>query len=89
MRRPFNPASSLLAGRPTAALQADLAAAQQAYIDLQSGSKVVSVSYAQGSGSRTVQFTQAEMAGLQNLIRSLQLQLGVIQRGRQPIRVLF
>lgn len=89
MRRTFNPATSLLAGRSNAALQADLAVAQQAYIDLQGGAKVVSVSYAQGSGSRSVTYTQASIADVQNLIRSLQSQLGIIQRARRPIRVVF
>jgi len=89
MRRPFNPATSLLAGRPKAALEADLAVAQQAYIDLQSGAKVINVSYAQGSGSRAVTYTQASIADVQMLIRSLQLQLGIVQRARRPIRVVF
>lgn len=89
MRRPFNTATSLLAGRPRAVLEADLATAQQAYIDLQGGAKVVNVSYAQGSGSRAVTYTQASVADVQHLIRTLQLQLGIVQRARRPIRVRF
>ncbi|MBC8984021.1 phage head-tail adapter protein [Pseudomonas lurida] len=89
MRRFSTPAVSLLAGRPVATLQSDLAAAQQAYVDLSSGSKVVNATYAQGAGSRSVTYTPADMGALQNLIRSLQQQLGITQRARAPIRPVF
>jgi hypothetical protein len=89
MRQRFNPATSLLAGRPDVALREDLATAQQALLDLQSGNKVVSVSYAQGSGNRSVTYGPTDLPALQNLIRTLQMQLGIISRGRRPIRVVF
>jgi hypothetical protein len=89
MRRTSQPAVSLLAGRPVLQLQSDLAAAQTAYVELSSGSKVVSASYAQGAGSRTVSYTPADMGALQILIRSLQQQLGIVQRARAPIRPAF
>ena len=73
MRRFSADTVSLLAGRPVATLQSDLAVAQQAYVDLSSGSKVVSATpIAQGAGSRSVTYTPADMGALQNLIRSLQ-----------------
>lgn len=89
MRRFSADTVSLLAGRPLATLQSDLAAAQQAYVDLSSGSKVVNATYAQGAGSRSVTYTPADMGALQMLIRSLQQQLGIIQRTRAPIRPVF
>lgn len=85
----FNPATSLLAGRSTVQLQADLDAAQQAYIDLSTGAKGVSFSYSQGDGSKSVTYTRADLAQLAALIRTLQMQLGVIGRGRRPAQFLF
>ncbi len=85
----FDPNSSLLAGRSTAQLQTDLNNAQQAYIDLSSGAKAVSLSYTQGDGSKTVTYTPADIGALSALIRTLQLQLGIIPRGRKPLRFNF
>lgn len=84
-----SPIPSLLAGRPRAQLQADLAAAQQAYVDWQAGNKVESAAYTQGSGSRNVTYSAAEGERLQNLIRQLQRDLGLIARARAPIRPRF
>ena len=89
MYRTLNPTVSLLAGRSITQMQTDLDAAQTAYIELSSGSKVESISYAQGAGSRSVTYTQADMGALQNIIRSLQKQLGITPRGRAPIRPAF
>lgn len=85
----FDPTTSLLAGRPTAQLQIDLANAQQAYIDLSTGAKGESYSYTQGDGSKSVTYTQANLGALTALIRTLQLQLGVVTRGRKPVRFRF
>lgn len=85
----FDPTKSLLAGRSTAQLQADLAAAQQAYIDLSSGAKGESFSYTQGDGAKSVTYTRANLGQLAALIRTLQLQLGVVQQGRAPARFRF
>lgn len=71
---------------PTATLQANLAAAQQAYIDLSTGAKGESYSYTQGDGAKSVSFTRAELPALANLIQLLQSQLGIVSRARQPIR---
>lgn len=85
----FDPSTSLLAGRSTAQLQADLAAAQQAYIDLSTGAKGESFSYAQGDGSRSVTYTRANLPALAALIRLLQQQLGIVRQGRRPARFSF
>lgn len=83
------PRASLLAGRSTSALQADLAAAQQAYIDLSTGAKGVTYSYSQGDGARAVTYSQANIADLAALIISLQFQLKVPGSGRRPVRFKF
>jgi len=85
----FHPQTSLLAGRPIQKLQADLAAAQQAYIDLSTGAKGVSYSYAQGDGSKSVTYTAANLPALQALIRQLQQQLGLVRHARRPARFRF
>lgn len=85
----FDPTSSLLAGRSTTQLQTDLQNAQQAYIDLSTGAKGESYSYTQGDGTKSVTYTRANLPQLASLIRTLQQQLGIICRGRNPMRVLF
>ncbi len=86
----FNPGSSLLAGGlTTAQLQANLAAAQQAYIDLSTGAKGESYSYTQGDGAKSVTYTRANLAQLTALIQLLQAQLGVVPRPRRPISFNF
>lgn len=85
----YNPASSIFAGMSTAQLQTALSNAQQAYIDLSSGQKVVTAAYAQGDGTKSVTFTAAELPNLVALIKQLQAQLGIVKRGRRPIRFIF
>lgn len=85
----FNPAMSVFAGMSTAQLQAALSAAQQAYIDLASGNKGVTFSYAQGAGSKTVSYTQTNLGQLTALIQLLQSQLGLVRRARRPVRFNF
>jgi hypothetical protein len=85
----FNPNTSLLAGLSAAQLQADLAAAQQAYIDLSTGAKGESYSYTQGDGSKAVTYTRANLQALTALIRMLQQQLGVVKHARRPLRFRF
>ena len=82
----YNPTTSILAGRPTAQLQADLAAAQQALIDLTTGAKGVSFSYTQGDGAKSVTYTPANLPSLVALIKQLQAQLGIVTRPRRPVR---
>ena len=85
----FDPNTSIFAGMTTAALQAALAQAQSALIDLQTGSKPVTVSYAQADGSKMVTYTKAQLGELTALIRQLQQQLGVIRHPRRAIQVSF
>lgn len=86
---PYNTGTSLLAGMPTATLQANLAAAQAAYVALCTGSKGQSFSYTQGDGTKTVTYTPAQIPALANLIQMLQSQLGIVCRARRPMRPAF
>jgi hypothetical protein len=85
----FNPSRSILAGMDTDNLRAQLAAAQQAYIDLSTGSKGQSYSYTQGDGAKAVTYTTANIQNLVALIKQLQAQLGIICQPRRPIRFRF
>lgn len=83
----FDPNSSLLAGAMTRSqLLTALTAAQQAYIELSSGAKGVSFSYAQGDGTRSVSYQQTDIGQLMNLIQLLQAQLGIVKRPRRTLR---
>lgn len=66
-----------LAGMTPEQLKAALAAAQEAYTELQTGNKGVSFSYAQGDGTRSVTFQGTSLANLQVFIRQLQQALGI------------
>ncbi|BCF88681.1 MULTISPECIES: gpW family head-tail joining protein [Paraburkholderia] len=83
--------SSPYYGMSDAQLQAALAQAQQALIDLRTGEKAVTVSYAQGDGSRSVTFQQTSMANLRMLIAELQQALnpGVCINRRRYITPVF
>ncbi|MBL2618876.1 phage head-tail adapter protein, partial [Klebsiella pneumoniae] len=73
----FNRNTSLLAGGMTdEQLRDALQKAQQAYIDLTTGSRGVSFSYTQGDGTRSVSYQQSSLADLLALIQLLQAQLG-------------
>ncbi|MGA0525748.1 gpW family head-tail joining protein, partial [Escherichia coli] len=63
--------------------------AQQAYIDLTTGSRGVSFSYTQGDGTRSVSYQQSSLADLLALIQLLQAQLGIVARPRKPVRFRF
>lgn len=83
------PQIGLFAGMTNAQLTAALATAQQAYLDISSGAKVVTISYAQGDGSKTVTYQQSGLANLTQLIRQLQQALGLICQGRRAGRPIF
>ena len=74
-----------------AQLQAALTAAQTALVDLRTGKKVVSVSYAQGEGSRSATFAQTDLANLRMFIQELlgALNPGVRMRRRRFITPMF
>jgi hypothetical protein len=71
----FNRNTSLLAGMTDEQLDA-LQKAQQAYIDLTTGSRGVSFSYSQGDGTRSVSYQQSSLADLLALIQLLQAHWG-------------
>ncbi|WCT78659.1 gpW family head-tail joining protein [Novosphingobium humi] len=85
----FNPQTSVLAGMDTSVLQARLAQMQQDYLDLMSGAKVVSASYTQGEGGKSVTYDRTNIAQLTMAIRQLQAQLGIIRSPRRAIGVRF
>ena len=85
----FNPATSVLAGMTTDQLTAALTAAQGALVQLMTGTKVVTVSYTQGDGAKSVGYAQAEIGSLTMFIRQLQAQLGIICRPRRAIGLRF
>jgi hypothetical protein len=82
----MNSSPSIFYGMSTDALQTALANAQQAYIDLSTGAKGESYSYSQGDGSKAVTYTKTNLPALLGLIRQLQQALGMIHRGRRPVR---
>lgn len=86
----FNRNTSLLAGSMTdEQLRDALQKAQQAYIDLTTGSRGVSFSYSQGDGTRSVSYQQSSLGDLLALIQLLQAQLGIVARPRKPVRFRF
>ena len=64
--------SIALAGVPQPTLQLWLDQAQQALADLMSGRRYVTVTYAQGEGSRSVTYMRTEMGSLRAWIAELQ-----------------
>lgn len=82
----YNPSTSIFAGMSTAQLQAALGVAQQAYLDITSGAKAVTINYTQGDGSKSVTYQQTSVPNLIMLIKQLQAQLGIVRRGRRPVR---
>ena len=85
----FNPQTSLLAGMDTSILQSRLTQMQQDYLDLMSGAKMISASYTQGEGGKSVSYDRTNIAQLSAAIRQLQAQLGIIDRPRRAIGVRF
>jgi hypothetical protein len=85
----FNAKTSIFAGLPRDLLQRQLEEAQRAYVELSSGARVVTAQYVQGDGSKSVTYTAASLPNVVSLIKELQAQLGIIHRGRSPIRVGF
>ncbi len=69
--------------------QARLAALQAAYRDLQAGVKVVTATYSQGDGSKSVTYQQTDIANIQRSILMLQKALGIICHYPRARRILF
>ncbi|HEV2365411.1 MAG TPA: gpW family head-tail joining protein [Caulobacteraceae bacterium] len=85
----WDPTTSILAGFDPTALQAQLTALQQAYLDLSSGAKGEQYSYTQGDGAKAVTYTRANLGQLVQAIKLVQAQLGIIQRPRRALRMRF
>lgn len=82
-----------LDGISLADLQSQLTAAQTAYLQLMSGRRVVTLSYTQGSGSKSVTYQQSSAPNVLALIMSLQSAIAKAQgqstRVRAPMRAFF
>lgn len=85
----YDPSRSLLAGMDTGVLQARLQLMQQDYLDLQAGRKLISASYTQGDGAKSVVYDKTSLGQLAMAIRQLQAQLGVICSPRRAIGFRF
>lgn len=77
-----------LVGIDRATLQLWLTQAQTALHQLQTGARVATVSYGEGSGNRSVTYSKTTMGDLRRYIGELQLALGLI-RPHRAISVAF
>lgn len=80
----FNPNQTILAGIPTATLQAQLAAAQAAYSKIMIGGMAEMVTHE----GKSVRYTTANRGDLVSYIQLLQRQLGLTS-GRRAVRPYF
>lgn len=76
-------------GMSTADMQSRLAALQAAYFDLSAGAKIVTGTYAQGDGTKSVTFQQTDLAHIQRSILMLQKALGIIDCYPRARRIRF
>lgn len=76
-------------GMSTADMQSRLAALQAAYFDLAAGAKVVSASYAQGDGTKSVTYKPTDMMSIYRSILMLQKALNIISHYPRARRVVF
>ncbi|MCH7381382.1 gpW family protein [Acinetobacter higginsii] len=82
----YNPNTSPLAGMSKPQLEAALNTAQNAYIQLMTGTRGVEFSYAQGDGARSVKYDQLDLQQLLQFINMLKLQLGMPTQRRRPLK---
>lgn len=78
-------------GRSRADLQAQLTALTEVYDAFASGQQVVTVTYSQGGGTRTVTYNKdsTNLGMLDGLISELQQRLGIIRKARRQIRFIY
>ncbi|OJA74518.1 hypothetical protein BGV72_24505 [Burkholderia ubonensis] len=76
-------------GMSTADMQSRLAALQAAYFDLSQGAKLVSATYNQGDGTKSVTYQQSDLAQIMRSIQMLQKALGIIPHYHRARRILF
>jgi len=85
--------TSILDGVSLSSLTSQLATMQQAYLALASGQQIVTASYAQGDGSRSVTYRQPDLANLTQSIISVQTQIDALNGARinrrKPLRPYF
>lgn len=85
----FNPRASIFAGMSRQQLEFALRSAQQAYLELSTGVKVVTANYAQGDGAKAITYSPATLPNLVAMIKELQAQLGIVRHARRPQRFLY
>ncbi|WP_230958675.1 gpW family protein [Burkholderia stagnalis] len=73
----------------TADMQSRLAALQAAYFDLSQGAKLVSATYNQGDGTKSVTYQQSDLAQIMRSIQMLQKALAIIPHYHRARRILF
>ncbi|VWC78877.1 phage head-tail adapter protein [Burkholderia aenigmatica] len=76
-------------GMSTADMQSRLAALQAAYFDLASGVKIVTATYNQGDGTKSVTYKPSDLTQVMKAIEMLQKALGLIPRYHRARRPLF
>jgi hypothetical protein len=70
-------------------MQSRLAALQAAYFDLSSGSKIVTATYNQGDGTKSVTYQQSDVAQIMRSIQMLQKALRIIPHYHRARRIYF
>jgi hypothetical protein len=76
-------------GMSAADMQSRLAALQAAYFDLSSGSKIVTATYNQGDGTKSVTYQQSDITQIMRSIQMLQKALGIIPHYHRARRIFF
>lgn len=78
------------AGLSPQQLQANLVAAQQALSQLKLGQKIVTATYAQGDGNKSVTYREPDMGALQAYVSQLAAVVYPGQGyGRRPLRMIY
>jgi hypothetical protein len=85
----FNVNQTWLVGIPQTTLQTWLTQCQTAMFNQSIGANPITLSYAQGDGSKSVTRNITNVSQLQNTIALLAMALGLTHRARRPIRPLF
>jgi hypothetical protein len=86
----YDPTDSPLSAIPVETVRQWLVAAVTAEQELAIGAKVVTASYSQGDGSRSVSYSAADRLMLKARIAELSAFLGIGRPGRRgPMRVMF
>ena len=85
----FDVNQTWLAGMTRVQLSLLLGQMLAAQVQLMAGNKPVSVSYAQGDGSKSVSYNMASAGQLQNSITMVQRALGMPGQSREPLRMRY